>query len=385
MRKTILTGFIIGILSLIAIVPVAIGAPGDLVWTQASNPSVSWDDAYAVAVDGTGAYIVGVDNYAGNPRWRIEKRSLTTGSSIWNQASNPSTSWDEAYGVAVDGSGVYIVGHDASLGNNRWRIEKRSLTTGSIIWTQTSNPSPYGDEAFGVAVDATGVYIVGYDNYLGIPRWRMEKRSLTTGTSIWTQTSNPSPGWDFANAVTVDGTGVYIVGRDEYLGSDNPRWRIEKRSLTTGTSIWNTASNPSTTWDEPLGVATDGSGLYIVGFDEYPGTNSRWRIEKRNLTTGNNLWTKTSNPSAFYDEAYGVAVDGSGVYVVGYDSYLGGINRRWRIEKRSLTTGTSIWTQTSNPSAFDDTAYSVAVDGSGVYIVGNDQYSGGGRWRIEKR
>src|SRR3972149_5864874 len=265
MRKTIFTGFIIGILSLIAIVPVAIGAPGDLVWTQASNPSVSWDDAYAVAVDGTGAYIVGVDNYAGNPRWRIEKRSLTTGSSIWNQASNPSTSWDEAYGVAVDGSGVYIVGHDASLGNNRWRIEKRSLTTGSIIWTQTSNPSPYGDVAYGVAVD---------------------------------------------------GTGVYTVGRDEYLGSDNPRWRIEKRSLTTGTSIWNTASNPSTTWDEPLGVATDGSGLYIVGFDEYPGTNSRWRIEKRNLTTGNNLWPKTSNPSAFYDEAYGVAVDGSGVYIV---------------------------------------------------------------------
>jgi len=333
MRKTILTGFIIGILSLIAIVPVAIGAPGDLVWTQASNPSVSWDDAYAVAVDGTGAYIVGVDNYAGNPRWRIEKRSLTTGSSIWNQASNPSTSWDEAYGVAVDGSGVYIVGHDASLGNNRWRIEKRSLTTGSVIWTQASNPSSAMDEALGVAVDATGVYIVGYDNYLGIPRWRMEKRSLTTGTSIWTQTSNPSPGWDFANAVTVDGTGVYIVGRDEYLGSDNPRWRIEKRSLTTGTSIWNTASNPSTTWDEPLGVATDGSGLYIVGFDEYPGTNSRWRIEKRNLTTGNNLWTKTSNPSAFYDEAYGVAVDGSGVYIVGYDTYSGG--GRWRIEKRS--------------------------------------------------
>src|SRR3972149_873757 len=279
MRKTILTGFIIGILSLIAIVPVAIGAPGDLVWTEASNPSVSWDEAYAVAVDGTGAYIVGVDNYAGNPRWRIEKRSLTTGSSIWNQASNPSTSWDEAYGVAVDGSGVYIVGHDASLGNNRWRIEKRSLTTGSIIWTQASNPSSAMDEALGVAVDATGVYIVGYDNYLGIPRWRMEKRSLTTGTSIWTPASNPSP-----------------------------------------------------TWDEPLGVATDGSGLYIVGFDEYPGTNSRWRIEKRNLTTGNNLWPKTSNPSAFYDEAYGVAVDGSGVYIVGYDSYSGG--RRWRIEKR---------------------------------------------------
>src|SRR3972149_3747305 len=227
MRKTILTGFIIGILSLIAIVPVAIGAPGDLVWTQASNPSVSWDDAYAVAVDGTGAYIVGVDNYAGNPRWRIEKRSLTTGSSIWNQASNPSTSWDEAYGVAVDGSGVYIVGHDASLGNNRWRIEKRSLTTGSIIWTQASNPSSAMDEALGVAVDATGAYIVGYDNYLGIPRLRIEKRNRTTGNNLWTKTSNPSSYSDEAYGVATYGGGVYIVGYDSYSGGR--RWRIAKR------------------------------------------------------------------------------------------------------------------------------------------------------------
>src|SRR3989304_4767359 len=165
MRKTILTGFIIGILSLIAIVPVAIGAPGDLVWTQASNPSVSWDDAYAVAVDGTGAYIVGVDNYAGNPRWRIEKRRLTTGSIIWTQTSNPSPYGDVAYGVAVDGTGLYIVGYDQYPGpdNRRWRIEKRSLTTGSVIWTQASNPSSAMDEALGVAGDATGVYIVGYD------------------------------------------------------------------------------------------------------------------------------------------------------------------------------------------------------------------------------
>src|SRR3972149_8794766 len=118
MRKSILTGVIISIISLIAIVSVAMAAPGDVMWTQASNPSSYGDWADAVAVDGSGVYVVGSDQYPGpgNDRWRIEKRRLTTGSVLWTKTSNPSSSVDEALAVAVDGSGVYIVGFDEYLG-----------------------------------------------------------------------------------------------------------------------------------------------------------------------------------------------------------------------------------------------------------------------------
>src|SRR3989304_3627829 len=341
MRKTILTGFIIGILSLIAIVPVAIGASGDLIWTQASNPSSYDDYASAVAVDSPGVYVVGDDSYPGstNTRWRMEKRNLTTGSVIWTQTSNPSSYVDSASAVAVDGTGVYIVGYDSypGSGNARWRIEKRSLTDGSVIWTQASNPSIYRDEAYGVAVDGSGVYIVGYDNYFGCnffgfcnSRWRMEKRSLTTGSKIWTNTSNASGYEDNAFGVAVDDTGVYTVGLDSYPGYGDARWRMEKRNLTTGNSIWTKTSNASTSWDETTAI-TVGGAVYSVGSDSYPG-DDRWRMEKRSILSGTSLWTKTSNPSSSYDEAYGVAVDGSGVYIVGVDDYPG--NGRWRIEKR---------------------------------------------------
>ena len=252
MRKTIFTGLIIGILSLIALAPVAIGAPGDVIWTQAGNPSAYGDWANGVVVSGSSIYIVGSDQYLGstNPRWRIEKRSLTNGSVIWTQASNPSGGWDEAYGVAVDGTGVYIVGYDSYLGNYRWRIEKRSLTTGSVIWIKTSNPSASGDIAFAVAVDGTGIYTVGMDEYFYLnSRWRIDKRSLTTGNVIWTTTSNGSASWDYAYGVAVDGTGVYIVGSDSYPGFSNSRWRMEKRSLATGSPIWTRISNPSTSDD----------------------------------------------------------------------------------------------------------------------------------------
>lgn len=50
--------------------------------------------------------------------------------------------------------------------------------------------------------------------------------------------------------------------------------------------------------------------------------------------TGALVWVKTSNPSSWYDEAQGVAVDGTGLYVVGYDQALEEANSRWRIEKR---------------------------------------------------
>ena len=185
-----------------------------------------------MAVDGSGVYIVGFDSYSGGGRWRIEKRSLTDGSVIWTQASNPSANMDRASDVAVDGTGVYIVGYDYYLGNGRWRIEKRSLTDGSVIWTQASNPSAGSDMTTGVAVDGSGVYIVGYDYYLGDsnPRWRIEKRSLMYGTNIWNKTSNPSAFYDWASGVAVDSSGVYTVGSDDYLGIYNHRWRMEKRA-----------------------------------------------------------------------------------------------------------------------------------------------------------
>src|SRR3989304_2657179 len=234
MRKTILTCFIISIISLIVIVPAALSAPGDVLWTQASNPSSSVDETTDVAVDGSGIYIVGLDSYLhyGNSRWRIEKRSLAGGRVSWTKTSNPSASYDWASGVAVDGSGVYIVGFDSYSGGGRWRIEKRSLTDGSVIWTQASNPSAGSDMTTGVAVDGSGVYIVGYDYYLGDsnPRWRIEKRSLMYGTNIWNKTSNPSAFYDWASGVAVDSSGVYTVGSDDYLGIYNHRWRMGKRA-----------------------------------------------------------------------------------------------------------------------------------------------------------
>ena len=111
---------------------------------------------------------------------------------MWVQTSNPSSGSDIARAVAVDSTGLYVVGYDKSPGDYQWRIEKRRLDDGTIIWVQTSNPSSGSDIACAVAVDSTGLYVVGYDYSPGDYQWRIEKRRLDDGTTIWVQTSNPS-------------------------------------------------------------------------------------------------------------------------------------------------------------------------------------------------
>jgi hypothetical protein len=311
-------------------------SPGSLIW---SKRIVSFMTDYAptrthdrpIAVDDTGVYIVGYDNKKGNERWRIEKRSLTDGSLTWLKTSNPSSGEDKANGVAVDDTGVYIVGYDNKKGNMRWRIEKRSISDGGLLWRKTSNPSSGSDVANSVAVDETGVYIVGYDNKKGNERWRIEKRSLADGSLLWRKTTNPSSGNDRANSVAVDDTGVYIVGNDEKHGENDDRWRIEKRSLTDGSLIWIKTKNPLDYPDEPYSVAVYGSDIYIVGYDSVDFTDQRSRIEKRSTVDGSLIWFKHQGNG--YNLIHGVAVDASGVYIIG-PKKLDIITMIWRIEKR---------------------------------------------------
>jgi hypothetical protein len=104
---------------------------------------------------------------------------------LWTQTFNPSNGVDRPISVALDSSGVYVVGFDNVPGNDEWRIEKRSLTDGALLWAQTTNPSDGDDWAAGVALDSSGVYVVGFDNVPGNDEWRIEKRSLTDGALLW--------------------------------------------------------------------------------------------------------------------------------------------------------------------------------------------------------
>lgn len=364
----------------------AIDADGVIVWEQSENIHAYWDYPFGSAIDGSALYVVG---YASpvqyQPDWRIEKRNLNTGALIWGQTiANSNVAWD----VVVDATAMYIAGDDLAPGNVQWRMEKRDLASGALLWSKLTNPSGGIDRALAVARDAAGVYFACYEAIEG-GRFHIEKRNPADGTVIWSVTQNYSADIDTPTAMAIDASGVYIVGYGRVSGGDW-RWIMEKRDLTIGALIWSKTANFSTGPDYANGVAVDATGVYVVGFDQTIALGRyQWRMEKRNLATGDVIWSKTSY-YGFSDEAYGVTVDANGVYVVGYDRSPMSVSPwddfQWRMEKRDLSTGDLMWTQTYNHAGKDEDPRSVEVDASGMYVIGRTAVGvNDSQWRIEKR
>jgi len=381
------------------------------------NPSPADDVASGIAIDSTAIYVIGYDSLpgTGNNQWRIEKRSLADGSLVTafgasgTVTSDPTTGADRALGIAVDSTAMYVVGCEDALGNQRWRIEKRSLTDGNLIaefgagGVVTNDPSPSYDAACAIAIDSTAMYVVGYDSVTGVGnyQWRIEKRSLTSGSLVTefgtggVVTNNPSGSFDRPTAIAIDASAIYVVGYDCSYGATNNQWRIEKRSLADGSLVTAfgtggvATNNPSSGGDVPYGVAIDSTAMYVVGTDFSPG-NYQWRIEKRSLTSGSLVGTFTWNAYiGDEDKAYAIAIDSTAMYVVGYADAPEGIG--WEIQKRSLADGNldpgfgmsgDVY---SNPSPGVDTAYAIAMDSTAIYVVGDDMSPTNFQWRIEKR
>ena len=365
-------------------------AEGDLIWAKTINPSASgsyFDIAEAVVTDGTGVYVAGYDSSPGlNAQWRIEKRSLDTGALIWTYTNNFSSAEDRALAIAIDGTGVYVAGFSGS----QWRIEKYSLATGALLWTQPrSFVGTYYIQAFAIAVDNTGVYVAGTygPGAAGVYAARIEKVSTSTGANIWTQVDPVN--YTVPYALAVNATGLYVAGD----GQGATPWRIQKRSTSNGAIIWEQKIKIIALFDVPTAIAVDNTSVYALGpvdgYDNGEGISYKsWRIEKRTNSDGTmpaGTWAVTTPvyDAPDYKEFGGIAVDSSGVYDV-INDHIPGLYE-WRIEKRNLSTGSILLTKLSDPSTNSDYACGIAVDGSGTYIVGDDIIPGNFEWRIEKR
>ena len=306
-----------------------------LLWKQIWNFSLGGQDvAYGIAVDSTGVYVAGKQGTVGTA-WRVEKRSRVDGSLMWERTENFIGGQDVAYGIAVDSTGVYVAGTQDNF--NLWRVEKRTLDgLGGIdgkglIWAKAVDIDSFGqDVAYGIAVDSTGVYVAGMQNNMN--RWRVEKRSLANGSLIWARAENLSGGWDIAHGIAVDSTGVYVAG----FQNDYNRWRVEKRTLDglggiDGKGlIWVKAENLSGfILDVAYGIAVDSTGVYVSGTQNM---ENLWRVEKRSRADGSLVWPWAENLSGFNrdDIAHGIAVDSTGVYAAGFQNN----KNLWRVEKR---------------------------------------------------
>src|SRR5262249_2224271 len=134
-------------------------------------------------------------------------------------------------------------------------------------------------------------------------------------------------------------------------------------------------------------VAVHGSNVYVAGFlsGTFPGQVNAGGPSDAFLraydTDGNELWTRQFG-SAALDAANSIAADDTAVYVGGEtDGVLPGQTsaggRDAFVRKYDLV-GNEIWTRqfgSANGFQSTDTASSIAVDASGVFVAGTAQFA----------
>jgi hypothetical protein len=410
--KIVKTLILLSFLSLIFINPYAAKAVQDpvgsptLAWTNTNSNCEIWDDTVKVFGDFVYLSCFDTNTVGGDGQIRIEKRDKLTGDLVSGfgvagvVTENPSTNEDWVYAFEVNSSGIYIGDTDFTPGgsNSQWRIEKRDIDTGELVTNFGTNGviieniSSGQDSPRTMTSDNDYLYIGGFDNTAGNYSWRFEKRNLVTGSLIsnfgisGAVTEYIGGNQEWPNSMTVSNSGLFIVGFDSTPGST--QWRIEKRSLSDGSLVTEFGNNGiiseniSDSGDAAASITILNEKLLIGGGDSDPG-DFQWRLEKRDSVTGalesefGNNGVININSSDYYDLLCAMEVNETGVYLAGYDYFLGETDGRWVVEKRNFTTGAldpnfgSNGSYVINITEEYEELYSIALDETGIYLGGS--------------
>ena len=198
-------------------------------------------------------------------------------------------------------------------------------------------------------------------------------------------------------AIAVDGSNIYVVWQDNTPDLLNEEIYF-KRSVDGGVT-WKTnkrlTNNAGGNYDSQYpAIAVDGLNIYVVWEDTTPGN---YEIYFKKSVDGGATWETnkrlTSNAGVSYAPA--IAVDGSNIYVVWQDNTQGDEEIYF---KRSVDGGV---TWKNDRRLTNNTGYSqnpaIAVNGSNIYVVwvdytpGNPEIyfkrsvDGGATWKTDKR
>jgi len=293
---------------------------------------------------------------------------------------------DWAYAIAVDDSGnVYVTGSTSGSGTgNDWATIKYN-PNGDTVWVRHFiSPGSYDERASAIALGNSGnIYITGYTmssdsgDFLTI-------KYTPNGDTVWTKRADgPVSGYDFANAITVDGSeNIYVTGYSKGSGLYNWEYMTIKYD-SAGNQQWARRYNYIGGREEANAIGVDRFGsVYVTGRSNAETTGSKYDYATvRYDADGDFRWAARYNgPADSNDVANAIAIDDSGyIYVTGTSIGIGSANDIATIKYTPLAD--TIWVRRYNgpPGDSSDEGYGVAVDNwSNVYVTGSSKDSGTG-------
>jgi len=392
-----LLGLSQGILRPAAAVAPGIG-PQDVSWVDQFGTSAS-DQVTGIALDATGIYAAGTtagafpgQTSAGSVDGFV-RRSDPDGGIVWAiQFGTPSL--DSPQAVAASDASVYVAGWTlgsfpgvASFGSMDVFVA-RFGANGDLLWVRQFGTST-SERATGIAVDATGIYVVGTtsgalpgQSQVGGADAFIRKYD-GEGNAAWTRQFGTTAS-DTATAVAAGATGIYVIGfasgalpgQAQAGGFD----AFIRKYDGDGSEAWTRQFGTSGT-DVGWGIAVGGSAIYATGT-----TTETFRGE-RNAGgqdgfvrcvdfEGNEIWTREFG-TAGSDTPRGVSVDATpgfeGVYVVGSTTgtFPGLANAGGTDAFATMydPVGNAVWVREFGSPASDQ-ALGVATTYSDVYAVG---------------
>jgi uncharacterized delta-60 repeat protein len=368
----------------LAVLPALANVLVDTAWVRRYNgPGNGKDNSVAVVADGSGnVYVTGYSTGNGTGYDYATIKYYPNGDTAWlRRWASSGSGEDAAYDLALDNSGnVYVTGYGYI--NNKDYVTIKYNSHGDNVWMKRYN-FPVIDIARTVAVDVSGnVYVTGNSDGGGTGYDWATIKYYPNGDTAWVRRYNGPPGTssDLANDIAVDSSGnVYVTGYSTGIGSNYDYATI--KYYPNGDAAWVRRYNgPGNGLDWAFGLAVDGYGnVYVTGETYISGTNYDYATIKY-YPNGDTAWVRRYNgPGNDMDQAWDLAIDGSGnVYVTG-GSDGGGTYTDYATIKYYANGATAWVRRYSGPSLIDD-SQAIAVDGSGnVYVTGYSYGSGSDR------
>jgi Beta-propeller repeat len=352
-------------------------------WAARYNGTGNGDDALiAITVEQSGDVYVTGSSLSTLPDYDYATIKYNSGGqqqwvSHYGRAGN-----DSATATALDQSGnVYVTG-------GRWDPDTdydfatiKYNSAGEEQWVARYNgPSDSDDDAFGVAIDGSGnVYVTGGSTGGAISPDYATIKYDSAGNEIWVVRYDAVGDYDYATAIVVDDSGnVYVTG--DSIGADgNFDYATIKYSFD-GLEQWvERYDGPGNSDDFAVALGIDNSGnVYVTG--QSPGAKNYDGATIKYDSFGQTQWEARYNgPANLDDYANDLAVDSSGnIYVTG-----GSVNSKFYFDFVTIKygpAGQEEWIANyDGPANLDDSGTAITADSSGsVYVTGGSTGSDSG-------